>query len=80
MEVSTQRGTEQLGTCMCVCVCVCAEAACSRTCSSCCTYRKAPIGVRHALFVLSDDQLMRNFRSAKNALCCASANCVCASF
>ena len=76
--------------CVCGCMCVCkqgsatlsvstadAQAGCSRTCSSSCTYRKAPIGVGHALFVLSDDQLTRSFHSAKNALCCAFANCVC---
>ena len=39
--------------------------------------RKAPIGVGHALFVLSDDQLTRIFHSANNALCCAFTNCVC---
>ena len=37
---------------------------------------KAPVGVGHALFVLSDDQLTRVFHSAKTALCCAFANCV----
>ena len=36
-----------------------------------------PIGVGHALFVLSDDQLTRIFHSANNALCCAFTNCVC---
>ena len=36
----------------------------------CC--RRAPIGVGHDLFVLSDDQLTRVFHSANNALCCAS--------
>ena len=40
---------------LCVCVCVCVR---SLYC------RKAPIGVGHALFVLSDDQLTRIFHSA----------------
>ena len=40
--------------------------------------RKAPIGVGHALFVLSDHQLTRIFNSANNLLCCASQIvCVC---
>ena len=34
--------------------------------------RKAPIGVGHALFVLSEYQLTRIFHSANNALCCAA--------
>ena len=45
--------------------------------SLCC--RKAPIGVGHALFVLSDDQLTRIFHSANNALCYASQILCCAS-
>ena len=63
---------------VCVCVCVCGLRLGSghpRLRSLCC--RKAPIGVGHALFVLSDDQLTRIFHSANNALCCAFANCVC---
>ena len=65
------------GLCMCVCVCVCVFVY-SRTSPSSCTYRKAPIGVGHALFVLSDDQLTRIFHSANKALCCASQIvCVC---
>ena len=55
-----------------------AEEGCSRTSPFSCTCRKAPIGVGHALFVLSDDQLTRIFHSANNALCCASQIvCVC---
>ena len=65
-------GTAGQGSAACPVSTADAEAGCSRTSPSSCTCRKAPIGVGHALFVLSDDQLTRIFHSANNALCCAS--------
>mmetsp|Transcript_89270 Transcript_89270/g.148956 ORF Transcript_89270/g.148956 Transcript_89270/m.148956 type:complete len:228 (+) Transcript_89270:547-1230(+) len=71
-------GTAGQGSAACPVSTADAEAGCSRTSPSSCTCRKAPVGVGHALFVLSDDQLTRIFHSANNALCCASQIvCVC---
>ena len=72
--------------CVCLCVCVCVWVwvwvcvcvcvfVCVRACVFVCVFVyffSAPIGVGHALFVLSDDQLTRIFHSANNASCCAS--------
>ena len=63
---------------VCLCVCLCLGSGHPRLRSR--YGRKAPIGVGHALFVLSDDQLTRIFHSANNALCCAFANCVSVSY
>ena len=63
--------------CVCVCVCVCAEVGCSRTSPSSCTCRKAPVGVGHALFVLSDDQLTRIFTQPTTLCAVHRKLCVC---
>ena len=68
----TIAGTARQGSAACPVSTADAEAGCSQTSPSSCTCRKAPIGVRHALFVLCDDQPTRIFHSANNALCCAS--------
>ena len=74
----TTAGTAGQGSAACPVSTADAEAGWSRASPSSYTYRKAPSGVGHALFVLSDDQLTRIFHSANNALCCASQIvCVC---
>ena len=56
---------KRLSSCLCVCVSECLF-----------FFRKAPIGVGHALFVLSDDQLTRIFTQPKR-LCAVLSQIVC---
>ena len=71
--------------CLCVCVCVCVyvcvagdgrERVQDVPLPLALYCRKAPIGVGHALFVLSDDQLTRIFTQPKT-LCAVLSQIVC---